>query len=180
MSVPAEERRRQARLGEWAVLGVLSDQPAHGWAVARELLPDGAVGRVWSLSRPLTYRAIDTLVERGWLAAVASEAGAGGPSRTILAPTRAGRHAFTRWTTSPVAHFRDLRSELLLKLVLAERVGLDTDGLVAAQRDVVLRLMPDGDPDPRDIVALWRHESARAALRFLDGVRSRDARRLDA
>jgi DNA-binding PadR family transcriptional regulator len=168
VSAPAEARTRQARLGEWACLGVLYPGPAHGWAVSRELLPDGAVGRVWSLSRPLTYRALEALGERGWVAAVGSEAGAAGPNRTILAVTRIGRIAFRRWVDAPVEHIRDLRSELLLKLVLAERAGLSTADLLVAQRTVIDRL-PDGRPARRgDVVALWRHEAKQAALRFLD------------
>jgi DNA-binding PadR family transcriptional regulator len=173
VSAPADARARQARLGEWACLGVLYLGPAHGWAVSRELLPDGAVGRVWSLSRPLTYRALDALVSRGWAAAVGSEAGASGPTRTILAVTRAGRAAFRRWVDIPVEHLRDLRSELLLKLVLAERAGLPTGDLVAAQRVVIERFAGGNPPHGGDVVALWRHESGQAALRFLEQLGAR-------
>ena len=173
MSAPAEERARHARLGEWACLGVLYPAPAHGWAVSRELLPDAAVGRVWSLSRPLTYRALDALVGRGWVAAVGSEAGAAGPNRTILAVTRAGQRAFRGWIDTPVEHLRDLRSELLLKLVLAERARLATADLLTAQRTVIEQLIDNGPIHRGDVVALWRHEAIRAALRFLDQLDAR-------
>ena len=46
----------QLLLGEWACLGVLYQGPMHGFAIASRLKPDGDIGRVWSLSRPLTYR----------------------------------------------------------------------------------------------------------------------------
>jgi hypothetical protein len=49
-------------LGEWACLGALDAGPSHGFALAEQLGPSGPIGRVWSLSRPLTYRAIDRLV----------------------------------------------------------------------------------------------------------------------
>jgi DNA-binding PadR family transcriptional regulator len=174
VSAPADERTRQARLGEWACLGLLYDAPAHGWAVSRELLPDGAVGRVWSLSRPLTYRAIEALIGRGWVAAVGSQAGASGPNRTIVAATRTGRTAFRRWVDTPVEHVRDLRSELLLKLVLAERVGRSTSHLLHAQRAMIERRAGDtGAAAGADVVALWRHESSQAALRFLDRLEAR-------
>lgn len=170
VSVPAEERRRQALLGEWAALGVLYAEPAHGWAVASRLRPDGDVGRVWSLSRPLTYRALDSLTTKGWIESTGTEPGAAGPNRTILATTHTGRKAFENWVTTPVDHLRDLRSELLLKLVLASQTGIDARTMLVAQRDIVNRLAarhPDPGDDP---VALWRHESAQAALRFLDRV----------
>ena len=54
-------------LGEWACLGVLYAGPAHGFAVAARLKPAGDVGRVWSLSRPLTYRSLDQLAGRGYV-----------------------------------------------------------------------------------------------------------------
>lgn len=171
MSVPADERRRQAALGEWAALAVLCEAPTHGWAVARRLRPDGDVGRVWSLSRPLTYRALDTLGGRGWAEPVGSERGAAGPNRTILAATAAGRSAFVAWVTSPVEHLRDVRSELLLKVVTARLNGVELGPMLAAQRDVVNRLTDGWGPgreSSHDPVALWRHESARAVSRFLD------------
>ena len=52
-------------LGEWACLGLLYAMPSHGFAIAAELRSDADVGRIWSLSRPLTYRSLDQLVERG-------------------------------------------------------------------------------------------------------------------
>lgn len=155
-------------LGEWACLGILCQGPAHGFAVAARLKPDGDVGRVWTMSRPLTYRALDQLVAKDCVKAVAEEPGIAGGNRTILAPTRTGRARFRTWAVTPVRHLRDLRSELLLKLVLADAVGIDADRLVEAQRAAVAGLAAAlGDPDPSDVVALWRHESAQAAVRFL-------------
>lgn len=157
-------------LGEWACLGVLYDEPAHGWAVARQLRPAGPIGRVWSLSRPLTYRSIDRLSERGWIEPRGEEAGDRGPTRTIMAATRSGRARFRSWLDTPVLHLRDLRSELLLKLVFAERLDIDVTDLIAEQRAVVDHLaeglVADADRQP-DVVTLWRAESAAAAQRFL-------------
>jgi len=161
-------------LGEWACLGIVACGPTHGFAVAARLRPDGDVGRVWSLSRPLTYRSLDQLVARGLLEQRGDEPGVAGGNRTILAVTRAGRSALRAWLGRPVEHLRDLRSELLLKLVLAELTGTDASGLIAAQRDVVdvmaQRLLSDADANPDDVVRRWRAESAAAARRFLDAV----------
>lgn len=167
MSVPADERRRQAQLGEWAALGVLYQEPAHGWAVARRLRPDGDVGRVWSLSRPLTYRALDSLTEQGLVEPVASEPGTAGPNRTILAVTAPGAAALRTWLTTPVEHLRDVRSELLLKLVLASQAGVDTQAMLVTQRAIVEQHAARSVA-PGDVVGWWRHESAQAVLRFLD------------
>jgi DNA-binding PadR family transcriptional regulator len=166
-------RRPSALLGEWACLGVLYDTPAHGWAVATRLRPDGDIGRVWYLSRPLTYRAIDQLVGRGWIVAVGEEPGAGGPNRTILAATRTGRARFRTWVRTPVEHLRDLRSELLLKLVFADQLGIDLGGMLDHQRAIVDRLataLAERADDEPDVVHLWRAEATAAARRFLDRV----------
>ena len=57
--------RLEPSLPEWAALGVLCEGPRHGWAVARELAPDGEIGRVYSCTRPLVYRALAQLREAG-------------------------------------------------------------------------------------------------------------------
>lgn len=161
-------------LGEWACLGILDAAPAHGFAVAAMLAPAAPIGRVWSLSRPLTYRALDQLVSRGMVEAVASEPGAAGPNRTVLAPTDAGRTALRTWLRTPVDHLRDLRSELLLKMLLAERCGVDISSMLATQRrHVAAQVGALAAQRDDDIVALWRHEASRAALTFLDQVTTR-------
>lgn len=158
-------------LGEWACLGILAVTPAHGFAVAKRLAPAGDVGRVWSLSRALTYRAIDQLTARGHLAAVGEEPGTAGGTRTLLAPTRRGEDQLHRWLVTPTAHLRDLRSELLLKLVLADLNAVGTRELLEHQRELVAAIAASlAGAVPTDVVALWRRESANAALRFLDAV----------
>lgn len=169
----------QLLLGEWACLGILHAGPSHGFAVAARLKPDGDIGRVWSLSRALTYRSLEQLAVRGHVRPVAEEPGIAGGNRTILAITPAGRATFRRWLTTPVMHLRDLRSELLLKLVVADACRIDIEPLVAAQRAHIAELADvlgaQVDDDPGDVVALWRSESSQAALRFLDRLPGRGA-----
>jgi DNA-binding PadR family transcriptional regulator len=173
MSYMARTSDDELLLGEWACLGILAVAPAHGFAVAKRLAPDGDVGRVWSLSRALTYRAIDQLTARGYLAAVAEEPGTAGGNRTLLAPTRSGRARLRRWLTTPTQHLRDVRSEFLLKLVLAELNSVDTRELLERQREQIATIAASrAGADPADVVALWRRESANAALRFLDALLS--------
>ena len=164
---------RPRLLGEWACLGLLAVAPSHGFAVAARLAPSGDIGRVWSMSRPLTYRAIDQLVERGLVEQVGTEPGRAGGPRSVMAPTSLGRKVLDDWLTSPVEHLRDLRTELLVKLVLLESLGRPAGALLRSQRTVVagaaeaLEARAATAPSP-DAVAVWRAESAAAALRFLD------------
>ena len=164
---------QQLLLGEWACLGILYPAPNHGFAVAARLKPSGDVGRVWSMSRPLTYRSLDQLSTRGYIQPVGEEPGIAGGNRTILAATRTGRAQLRKWLATPVAHLRDLRSELLLKLVLADICGVDVGAMLRRQRNDIEQMAAAlarqiDESDPLDVVALWRGESSQAALRFVD------------
>ncbi len=154
-------------LADHVCLAIIGEGPTHGWALVRLLAPDGELGRIWSLSRPLTYRSIDRLVEHG-LVERADE-----PRRARLTATRRGRSIRRRWLDAPVDHLRDLRTEFLIKLELRRRAGLPIASVVAAQR-VHLAAAIDAltGTEPGDPVAIWRQESAAAALRFLDRVAS--------
>ncbi len=165
-------------LGEWACLGLLCAAPAHGFAVAKRLAPIGDVGRVWSLSRPLTYRALDELVARGLAEPVGHEPGTAGGGRTILAATATGAALLAAWLAQPVVHVREVRAELLVKLILCDLNSVDRGPLLDAQHAVLAPVsasLHDADaidghrPDP---VAVWRQESSRAVMRFLDRLRS--------
>ena len=172
MARPRTRPQDALLLGEWACLGVLARGPAHGYDVAAHLSAAGDVGRVWSLSRPLTYRALDQLQQRELITAVGEERGKAGGNRTILAPTRRGQAALRRWLGQPVAHLRDVRDELLLKLVLCDIAGVDPRPLLTAQRahfePMVQSLAAARRRSPGDPVEAWRYDSSRAVLRFLD------------
>jgi PadR family transcriptional regulator AphA len=157
-------------LGEWACLGILYQAPTHGFAIAARLRPDADIGRIWSLSRALTYRSLEQLTVRELIRPIGEEPGIAGGNRTILTVTRRGRAQFRRWIHTPVEHLRDLRSELLLKIVLAAANDIDITDTIGAQRARITEFLAtfEGDGDPADIVHLWRHESAAAALRFLE------------
>ena len=158
-------------LGEWACLGIIYVEPMHGFAVAAKLKPDSDIGRVWTLSRALTYRAIDKLLERGLIEPVAEEQGIAGGNRTIYRCTRAGRAAFRRWLQTPVAHVRDLRSELLLKLMLGAESDVDLKPMIYGQKQIATsqlsQIKSEIRQSPNDPVARWRLETTEAALRFL-------------
>lgn len=154
-------------LTEWVVLGLLGEGPNHGFALARLLGRGGEVGRVWAASRPLTYRAIDQLASDGLIEPVRTEVD-GGPPRTVHRLTPAGRRALRRWLATPVAHFRDVRAELLAKLLLLERCGRSTRALLDAQQAAFADAMAATRALPGDdAVTRWRRAQADAIDRFL-------------
>ena len=166
---------RELAPGEWSVLGLLAGQPAHGWALATALAPDGEIGCVWSLGRPLVYRSLEILEKRGLVEPGGLEASVRGPKRTVFRITETGRAALDRWLAEPVPHVHEIRSLLLLKLVFAERLGVDLHPLLDAQRELLeeraeqLEARIDESAGAERIMTRFRLETARAGLRFVVG-----------
>jgi DNA-binding PadR family transcriptional regulator len=165
-------RRPTLSLNEWAVLGLLVERARHGYDIAAELGPGAPVGQVWRVARRFVYRALERLHALGLAAPERDEPGDSGPPRTVFAATEAGAGALAEWLAVPVDHLRDVRSGLLLKLVLAGRLGVPAAPLVEAQRArfaTPLAALADR-PAGGDPVALWRHHSAAAVAAFLDDL----------
>jgi DNA-binding PadR family transcriptional regulator len=168
--------RQELTVGEWAVVGLLAEEPSHGFAIARAMAPDGEVGKVWTVRRPLVYRAIETLTGMGLVRAAGTVASTSGPQRTVLQATSAGKRALTRWLRQPVDHVRDARSLLMLKLLFLTRREADLAPLLPAQRALFAELAErleraanEADGFDRALV-LWRLESTTAAVRFVEAM----------
>ncbi len=168
------ERRETLSLNEWAVLACLVERPRHGYDIAGELAPGAELGTVWRVSRQLVYRALDRLAALGLAAPQGPEPGDGGPPRRVHAPTAAGRDRLAGWLTTPVDHLRDVRGALLLKLLVARRLGVDVAPLVHAQQATFAATLDAlaAEPPQDDPVALWRHHSAAAVRALLDDLAS--------
>jgi len=159
-------------LADWVVLGLVAEGPTHGWPIVRILRADGDIGRVWTVPRPIVYRSLATLTERGQVQACGEATESRGPQRTIVRTTRAGRAALKRWLETPVEHVRDVRTELLVKLALLSRANQSSTVLVQRQ---IAHLAPVIDAvstrsrgEGFDVVlSRWRREQALAVDRFL-------------
>lgn len=157
----------------WAVLGAVAEGPTHGFAVAQLLAADGALGQIWTVPRPLVYRELGKLVERGLVSQRATEPGDRGPTRTIVEVTATGAREVRRWLAEPVDRARDVRSLLMLKLALHARAGSDSRPLLLAQRERLepelarLSARSDHSEGFDRTLALWRAVSYRAALDFI-------------
>ncbi len=162
-------------LAEWTVLAVVSERPTHGFAVAQLTAPGGELGRIWHIPRPVIYRSIGRLLEAGLVTQDAVESGRG-PQRTIYTVTPQGREAAVRWLDTPVAHVRDVRSHLLLKLALLDRAGRDPVGLLRRQKAILepiaraITAERPGRPGFDATLLAWRRATAAAALSFLEDV----------
>lgn len=163
-------------LTEWAALALIVEQPTHGFAIAKELAPDGDLGQIWTVRRPLVYHALTQLEERNLIESLGPEPGQRGPVRTRLGPTPAGRSAVDCWLATPSLHVRELRTQLLLQLRCLDRRGQDLGLLARAQLEQLTPILAalrrqaataEGFPG---LLANWRYESAQAAARVLEAV----------
>jgi len=171
--------RTAPSLAEWAALGLLCESPAHGWSLARAFEAEGEIGRELTVPRALVYRALAQLRELGLVEIRETSPSELGPARTTLGATRRGRADFKRWLHVPVEHVRDLRSELMLKLLFHERSGGDPAALLEKQAAILgrtersLERQAAASEGFDATLALWRLSTGRASLAFVEGLRDR-------
>jgi len=163
-------------LSEWLVLCLITEQATHGNAIAAQLGHDGPLGQVWHVHKAVVYRSIDRLQQAGLVVTLGEEPSSRGPVRTLVEATPTGCAAARAWLTRPVAHTRDIRSELLVKLALLDRAGTSPAGLLEAQHaqlqpiaDALAGRLAAADGFER-ILLLWRYETISATIRFLDAL----------
>jgi DNA-binding PadR family transcriptional regulator len=174
--------RDELTAGEWAVLALLVEEPTHGFALARAMAPDGEVGKIWSVRRPLVYRAVETLTTKGLVRPTGTVPSRSGPQRTVLEATPNGKRALTRWLPQPIAHVRDARSLLMLKLLFLTRRDADLQPLLTAQREHFAKLadrLTDAVEEAEGFdraLLFWRLESTTAAIHFVETMLAEPAR----
>ncbi|MFD8912675.1 PadR family transcriptional regulator [Streptomyces sp. NPDC059575] len=170
-------------LAEWIVLALVAERPSHGFAIAALTAEGTEIGEFWYVSRPMVYRSITRLVERGLITPVGAEESDRGPQRMIYAATRSAKTAVNRWLSEPVSHLRDVRADLTSKLLLLQRRGTSPARLIERQRIVIdeieksLRAKEQAGNHLTSAIYAWRLEHVRAARRLLDAVDADSTRR---
>ena len=148
----------------------------HAFALVKALAADGELGRIWSVPTPVVYRAVNTLRDTGLIEAIGEERSDAGPPRTLPGHHTRRQAALEVWLRTPVAHMREVRGELLLKLALLASMRESAAQLVKAQLRIFAPIMEgleaQASRDDREgnfdlTLARWRLENARAVMRFL-------------
>ena len=174
--MPASPAVPDLSLTEWAVLALVRERSTHGFAIAKEFAPDGDLGQIWTVRRPIVYRSLGRLEMLGLVEQLDTEPGERGPVRTRVQVTREGRAVVDRWLRLPAEHVRDLRTRLLLQFRLLDRRGIDLVPLAKAQLarlhpiTASLRRQAEMTPGFPGLLARWRYESAEAAVRVLESI----------
>ncbi len=107
---------------EWALLGLLTQKPMHGYELHRYFTDPSALGQVWYLGLSQMYKLLKELERQGYLE-VTVESQDSYPARKVYHITPSGRAAFLLWMEKPVSNTRLIRVEFLAKLFLAQLLG---------------------------------------------------------
>ena len=107
---------------EWALLGLLTQKPMHGYELHRYFTDPSALGQVWYLGLSQMYKLLKELESQGYLE-VSVEWQENYPARKVYHITSSGRAAFLQWMEKPVTNTRLIRVEFLAKLFLAQLLG---------------------------------------------------------
>ena len=169
---------RPLSLPEWLVLCVVCEEPTTGLALTGLLSHDGSLGRIWHVPQPAIYQATRQLTRLGFVQMAQQHIGQG-PDRWLVTATRTGHLAARRWLRKPVTHGGNVRSELMLKLALLDRIGGDPQELLREQRAefaplaAALASQVDATTGTEHTLALWRHKTMSATMQFLDDATRR-------
>jgi molybdenum ABC transporter molybdate-binding protein len=160
---------------EYALLGLLREQPLHGYDLYQRLLAPQALGAIWPLKRAHFYAHLTKLEQAGYLTRETAPQ-ENTPPRQMLHLTDDGAAAFAAWLHSPTAHTADMQRDLLARLYFARRSGT-TAAVLTQQRATSQRERDDlrrhlaGLPDLTSFPALtlhWRLRQVEAVLAWLD------------
>ena len=106
----------------YAILGLLRERSMHGYEIAQHFLPDADLGQVTPADMSTIYTSLKDLQEHGLIRGKRETVGAR-PPRTVFSPTEEAGPLFLDWVHRPVARIREVRSDFLLKLYFAQRLG---------------------------------------------------------
>lgn len=174
-------QRHQLGAPDYAILGLLSLGPRHGYELLRYFSRDGELGLVCTLGTPRLYALLHALEELDLVECETSQLSSG-PPRKIFSLTDAGSEAFGSWLRQPIRRLRQIRQDFLLKLYFARQIaGDETPDLIerqiAACRTVADELQAEADAEPPDsfarLVFQSRKATADATVTWLEAERQR-------
>ena len=158
---------------EWALLGLLTQKPMHGYELHRYFTAPSALGQVWYLGLSQMYKLLKELEGQGYVE-VTVELQENYPARKVYHITPSGRAAFLQWMEKPVRNTRLIRVEFLAKLFLAQLLGSEMierviNTQLEACQSQLTRLQARACPDWELGIENWELTFERLVLRFRQG-----------
>lgn len=127
-------RKQSPPAYEYVLLGVLKQQPMHGYELCRAAARLEGVSLVWRVKQSAIYALLDRMESMGWIAGRVVP-GESRPARKEYRLTESGCDQLDAWVRQPVEHGRDIRQVFVAKLYFAEQEGREVaQTLVAEQR----------------------------------------------
>jgi PadR family transcriptional regulator AphA len=100
---------------EYAILGLLNEQPRHGYNIAREMAPERGLGLICPLGLSNVYFLLSKLERHGLIEVDRREEDVY-PPKTVFKVTAAGKQSFESWIWESPGRLRDVRLDFALKL----------------------------------------------------------------
>jgi DNA-binding PadR family transcriptional regulator len=173
-------RARPLGAADYAILGLLGEQPRHGYELAEAFRPGGDLAAVCGMPLNVLYAQVHRLEGFELIAGTPEPVGPN-RERTVLHWTEAGRAAFDEWLDRPVERMREVRQDFLLKLYFSQRQpGHDTARLLDVQIErcqaYLAERVRERRKAPRDsfahLLGHMRVSAARATLDWLKEYRA--------
>ena len=115
--MPTDSSYTRSLSPEYALLGLLAQQPAHGYDLHQQLLTH--LGHVWHVSQSQVYNILTRLETQGFITGTVQEQ-AKLPARRQFRLTVAGRRRFETWLQTPTgSSVRAIRVEFVTRLYFA-------------------------------------------------------------
>jgi PadR family transcriptional regulator, regulatory protein AphA len=161
---------------ENVILGLLAEQPMHGYELAARVRDDEALRAIWRIERSEVYFLLGKLYKCGYIAE-GREQSESGPERVVYSATERGLKALADWLHTPEPYPRNLRTALLARVYIAlrrdPRIALE---LIDAQEQVLRDWLAQASAhssanDVVRVVHAFRSAQVRATLEALDELR---------
>jgi DNA-binding PadR family transcriptional regulator len=121
--MPAKTPYASALSPEFALLGLIRQQPDHGYDLHQRLCTD--LGQVWHVSQSQVYNILNRLEAQGYIVATLQEQEKL-PARHRFRLTPAGRRHFDTWLHTPTgSSVRAIRVEFITRLYFACALDLE-------------------------------------------------------
>jgi DNA-binding PadR family transcriptional regulator len=129
-------KKSSAHTFEYILLGLIRNEPAHGYALFEKLQITPELSLIWQVKRSKLYYLLDKLEKDGFLSSTTSKEGPY-PERYIYHITTQGNDIFEDWLHAPVLSSRYVRLAFMSKLYFTLKESLETSqNLIYAQLEV--------------------------------------------
>jgi len=126
-------KKSSAHTLEYILLGLIQEQPAHGYALYNRLCKTPELSLIWQVKRSKLYYLLDKLESEGLLS-VSVSSQSPYPDRKVYQLTSRGKKALESWMNSPVMSSRYIRLAFLSKLFfLLQKEGERATELITQQ-----------------------------------------------